>query len=308
MRFPLRPFERLPSFDFMRHHRFWMWSSNIVMLVSFLIIALNGFNYGIDFVGGKLVQVQTAREVSVADIRRAVEGAGFDGFTVQQYGAPTEYLIRLPGNDPKVQPTTAEAQVLDAVAAMAGGAEKRRVEFVGPQVGEELRWKGLLATLISLAAVTLYVAFRFEFTYGLGALTGLMHDILFTLAVLSILQTEITLTVLAAILTLVGYSLNDTIVIFDRIRENRGRYPNRPVPEVMNLSVNQTLGRTVMTVSTVLLVLVAIYLKGGEVIHDFSVVMLLGVIVGTYSSVFVASPSLLSLEEWSKNKAKKEEK
>lgn len=298
MRFPIRPFDHVPHVDFMRARQFWVWSSFACVLLAFALLGVKGLNYGIDFVGGKMVEVRTAAVMPVAQVRDAVDEAGFDGALIQQYGGPNDFLIRLPGNNPETQKATAETTVLAKLNEIAGGAELRRVEFVGPQVGQELRVKGLMALLVSIVAIMIYVWVRFEFRYGLGAVLSLVHDVVLTIGVLSLMQVEITLTVLAAILTLIGYSLNDTIVIFDRIRENRARYPNKPLTEVLNLSVNQTLGRTFMTVSTVLLVLVALLGWGGEVIYDFSLTLIIGTVLGTYSSIFVASPVLLLLEEY----------
>lgn len=301
---PIRPFDTLPHFDFMRQRKFWVYASLILTVCALAVVMGRGVNYGIDFVGGKLVQVQTSQPLDIAVVRDSVEGAGFHGVTIQQYGAPNEYLIRLPGNDPNVQPATAESSVVAALQQKAGAAELRRVEFVGPQVGAELKLKGLMAMVVATLAILVYVWFRFELRYGLGAVLALVHDVVLTIGVMSILKTEVTLTVLAAILTLIGYSLNDTIVIFDRIRENRAKYPNRALADVINLSVNQTLGRTFMTVSTVLLVLLSLFFFGGEVIHDFSLVLIVGTVLGTYSSVFVASAVLFALEEYYRRMAR----
>lgn len=295
---PLKPFEGLPTFNFMGWRRFWVNASIVLTLSALALLGTHGLNFGIDFVGGKLVQVQTAQVVPVATVRQAIESAGFQSVTIQQYGPKNEFLIRLSGNDPLVQATTAEAKVKEAVGAVSGGVEIRRVEFVGPQVGQELKVKGLLAVLASFVGILIYIWFRFQLRYGLGALLSLMHDVMLTVGLLCLLQTEITLTVLAALLTLIGYSLNDTIVIFDRVRENRSRYPNLPLADVLNQSVNQTLSRTIMTVSTTLLVLIAVLIWGGEVIHDFALVLFVGILLGTYSSIFVASPVLLLLENY----------
>lgn len=295
---PLKPFEGLPQFNFMGWRRFWVNSSIVLTLGALALLGTHGLNFGIDFVGGKLVQLQTTQAVPVAAVRQAIEDAGFQSVTIQQYGPKNEFLIRLSGNDPLVQATTAEAKVKEAVGAVSGGVEIRRVEFVGPQVGQELKVKGLLAVLASFVGILIYIWFRFQLRYGLGALLSLTHDVMLTVGLLCLLQTEITLTVLAALLTLIGYSLNDTIVIFDRVRENRSRYPNLPLVEVLNQSVNQTLSRTIMTVSTTLLVLIAVLIWGGEVIHDFALVLLAGILLGTYSSIFVASPVLLLLENY----------
>lgn len=306
MRFPLRPFDTLPHFNFMAWRHFWVVSSAILTLLAVVYTGVQGLNFGIDFVGGKLVQVQTVKALTVAEVREVVEKQGFTGVTIQEYGSDREYLIRLPGNDPKALDHAAEDTIVAGMAAVAGGADKRRVELVGPQVGEELRYKGFLAIAISVLAILVYIWSRFEMRYGLGAILALVHDVTLTVGIMALIKMEITLTVLAAILTLIGYSLNDTIVIFDRIRENRARYPNRPLTEVLNLSVNQTLARTFMTVATVMLVLVALYIWGGEVLRDFSLVLIIGVMLGTYSSVFVANPVLLALEEWYQKMAAEE--
>ena len=308
LRFPLRPFDKLPHYDFMRWRVFWIQSSVASVAAALVLIFAVGLNFGIDFAGGKLVQVRIASAPSVSAVRTAIEKGGFGEATIQEYGAADEFLIRLSAADPQLQGAGAEQRIQAALTqtfgAQAGAVELRRVEFVGPQVGQELRVKGALAMLAAIVGILIYVWFRFELRYGLGAILALVHDTILTVGVMVILQTEVTLTVLAAILTLIGYSLNDTIVIFDRIRENRLRMPNLPLTEVLNLSVNQTVARTIMTVSTTLLVLLALFFLGGDVIHDFSLVLVVGIVLGTYSSVFVASPVLLALEEWYQRMAK----
>ncbi len=304
MRFPIRPFDKVPHFNFMKLREFWIWSSVVLVALTGVLLFVRGLNYGIDFVGGKLVEVQVARELSVGEMREAVEAAGFEGAIIQQYGSQDVFLVRLPGNNPAAQVASAEANVLKEVQAKAGGAEIRRVEFVGPQVGQELRFKGLMAILLSSIAIMIYVWARFELRYGMGAIMALSHDVVLTIGIASILQTEITLTVLAAILTLIGYSLNETIVIFDRVRDNRRKYPNLPLRDTINLSVNQTLGRTIMTGGSVFLVLWCLFLWGGEAVHEFARILIIGVALGTYSSIFVSSSSLLMLEEWYRKLAK----
>ncbi len=303
MRFPIRPFDKVPHFNFMRLRSFWLWSSAIMVLLTFVLLGVQGLNYGIDFVGGKMVEAQLARPLSVAEVRTVTEEAGFPGSIIQQYGAADTYLVRLPGNNPATQSGDAEVSIMQGLSQAAGGAELRRVEFVGPQVGEELRMKGLMAMLVSILAILIYVWARFEFRYGLGAILALSHDVILTIGIAAILKTEVTLTVLAAILTLIGYSLNETIVIFDRVRDNRRKYPNRPLSEVINLSVNQTLGRTIMTGGSVFLVLWCLFLWGGEAVHEFARILIIGVALGTYSSIFVSSSALLALEEWYKKMA-----
>lgn len=302
--FPIQILKTVPTIDFMKHRRIWITASIIITLATFGLLAVRGLNFGIDFVGGKLIQVSVPQASDVANIRKIVDDAGFENVTIQEYGSTKEYLIRLPGNDPKTQPATAEESILRQLKADTGeDAQIVRVEFVGPQVGQELRGKALLAVAVSFALIGLYIAFRFDAISAVGAIVSLFHDTMLTIALISITQTEVTLTVLAAILTLIGYSLNDTVVISDRIRENRARYPNRPLVEVLNLSINQTLGRTFMTVFTLTIVLLALYLFGGSVINDFAFVFLAGVGLATYSSIFVAAPFQLLLENHVKKKA-----
>lgn len=305
---PIKPFEKLPFINFMAWRPFWIWSSVVAVIAVVILLATQGLNWGIDFVGGKLLEVQTPAPVELSIIREAVDSAGFEGAIIQEYGAPNDYIIRLPGNDPKAQTDSAQTDVVAAIAAKAGGAELRRVEFVGPQVGEELSVKGLQAMLVSVLAILIYIAMRFEFRFGLGAIFALSHDVMLTIGIMALLKTEITLTVLAAVLTLIGYSLNETIVIYDRVRENRAKFPSMPLKDLINSSVNQTIGRTIMTGGSVLLVLWALFLTGGEAIHDFSRVLIIGVALGTYSSIFVSSSILLALEEYYQKMAKEDAK
>lgn len=305
---PLKPFEHLPFINFMAWRPFWIWSSVAAVIAVVILLGVQGLNWGIDFVGGKLLEVQTPQAIELSQVREAVDGVGFEGAIIQEYGAPNDFIIRLPGNDSKANSETAQAEVVNAIGAIAGGAELRRVEFVGPQVGEELSVKGFQAMLVSVLAILIYIAMRFEFRFGLGAIISLTHDVMLTIGIMALLKTEITLTVLAAILTLIGYSLNETIVIYDRVRENRAKYPNMPLKELINQSVNQTIGRTIMTGGSVLLVLWALFLTGGEAIHDFSRVLLIGVALGTYSSIFVSSSTLLALEEYYQKMAKEDAK
>lgn len=298
MQFPIRPFDFVPHFDFMRFRRFWMWTSLFISAVFIGILGYQGLNYGIDFMGGKMLEIKLTEHKDVGAVRAAVDRAGFSGSMIQTYGSETDFLIRLPGNAEHVQEASAEADVLKSIREISPQAELRRVEFVGPQVGQEMRIKGFLAMALSTLAILIYVWARFELRFGLGAIMSLIHDVLLTLGIMCLMRMEITLTVLASVLTLIGYSLNDTIVIFDRVRENRARYPNRPLIELLNLSVNQTLARTLMTVTSTLLVLFALLFWGGEVIRDFALVLIIGIVLGTYSSIFVANPVLLLLDQW----------
>lgn len=305
---PIKPFERLPYFNFMKWRPIWIWGSVLITVAIIAMLAIKGLNWGIDFVGGKLLEVQTAQVVELSDLRRAVEDAGFGGAVIQEYGAPNDFIIRLPGNDPKANSESAQADVVNAIGAIAGGAELRRVEFVGPQVGEELSVKGAQASIVSILAILIYLAMRFELRFGLGAVISLTHDVMLILGIITLMRIEMNLTILAAILTLIGYSLNETIVIYDRVRENRAKFPNIELNKLINDSVNQTLGRTIMTGGSVLLVLWSLYLFGGESIKDFSFILIMGVVLGTYSSIFVSSTTLLVLEEYYQRMAKEDAK
>lgn len=272
--------------------------SCVLLLAALALLVGRGLNFGIDFTGGALVQIQApqaegAATQSVGDVRQALTDAGMTQAVIQTFGAANEFLIRLPQGDQDVA-----ARVQEALPAV----DIRRVEFVGPQIGDELQTQGLMALLVSLGAILLYVTMRFEFRYGIGAILALVHDVWLTLGVFALTQKEFTLPVLAALLTIIGYSLNDTIVVYDRIRENRRNKKKMPLRDVLNLSLTQMLRRTLMTSFTTLLVLLALYLFGGAVIHDFAFTLLFGVVVGTYSSIFVAAPVLLFMEKWYLNR------
>jgi preprotein translocase subunit SecF len=271
-----------------------------------LLIA-QGLNFGIDFTGGALVQIQTPAAAEVSRLRQSLKDAGMAGLTIQNYGADNEFLLRLPLAE-GTETADYARQVQVALQPTAGDVDIRRVEFVGPQIGAELREKGLMAILVSLGAILIYITLRFEFRYGLGAIVALTHDVALTVGMFSLVQKEVTLPVLAALLTIIGYSLNDTIVVFDRIRENRNRLRKTALLDIMNQSLNQTLARTLMTSITTLLVLLALFLWGGEVIHDFAFTLLFGVVVGTYSSIFVAAPVVLALEGYYQRLAEQLEK
>ena len=281
--------------------------SAALLLGSIILLFVQGLNFGIDFTGGAMVQVQTGQVQEVATLRKALKNAGEEGVTIQEYGSQEEFIIRLPLDEGTNTADHAET-VRAALAAEIGQVEIRRVEFVGPQIGAELREKGVLAILISLVVILIYVSMRFEMRYGIGAIVALAHDVLLTVGVFALIQKEVTLPVLAALLTIIGYSLNDTIVVFDRIRENRAKTQKAPLVDVLNRSLNQTLGRTIMTSLTTLIVLLALYFRGGEAINDFAFTLLFGVLVGTYSSVFIASPVLLLMENYYKRMAEEEAK
>jgi len=269
--------------------------SGLLLVLAIGSLAVQGLKLGIDFTGGTLVEVGYKEAVDLNLMRTSLEKKGFDDAMVQHFGSAREVLIRL---KPRAGISNAElsTQVLEAANAdMSERGDIRRVEFVGPQVGDELTEDGGLALLYSMFGILVYVAWRFEYKFALGSVAALAHDVLITLGFFSLFQLEFDLTVLAAILAVIGYSLNDTIVVYDRIRENF-RLLRKGSPEaVMNSSLNQTLSRTLMTSLTTLLVLVALAILGGEIIHNFAIALLVGVVIGTYSSIYVASPLVLAL-------------
>ncbi|NOR81506.1 MAG: protein translocase subunit SecF [Methyloprofundus sp.] len=281
--------------DFLGKRRFAAIFSGLLIVAAIVSLATQGLKLGIDFTGGTLVELGYTKAVDLKGMRSALEGAGLGDATVQHFGSAQEVLIRL-----KPQAGKSNAQLSSEVAVAANGVmseqgDLRRVEFVGPQVGDELTEDGGLALLYSMFGILIYVAWRFEYKFALGSVAALAHDVLITLGFFSIFQMEFDLTVLAAVLAVIGYSLNDTIVVYDRIRENFRLLRKGSSEEVMNISLNQTLSRTMMTSLTTLLVLIALALLGGEIIHNFAIALTVGVVIGTYSSIFVASPLVLSL-------------
>ncbi len=283
------------NFDFLGKRKIALLLSGLLLLVSIVSLAVKGLVLGIDFTGGTLVEIGCQQPVDLAELRRALEEKGFGDATVQHFGTARDVLIRL---KPKSGISNAQlsSEVLAAVNSnVENPGEIRRVEFVGPQVVDELAEDGGLAMLYSMFGILLYVAWRFEYKFSLGSVAALFHDVIITLGFFSITGMEFDLTVLAAVLAVIGYSLNDTIVVFDRIRENFRKLRKGRAEEIMNTSLNQTLSRTLMTSLTTILVLLALATLGGEIIHNFAIALLVGVIVGTYSSIFVASPIVLAL-------------
>lgn len=282
------------TINFMGYRKLAMIISIIVVLLSIASLAIRGLNLGIDFTGGSIIEVGYAQAAELGPIRANLEQAGFDKPIVQHFGTANDVLIRLAPQEGVAQAQLAD-KVLQVLRDNAEGESvtMRRVEFVGPQVGEDLRDDGGLAVLFALFGILVYVALRFEYRFAFGSIVALMHDVVITLGVFSFAQIEFDLTVLAAILAVIGYSLNDTIVVFDRIRENFRKLRKATPVEVVNGSVNQTISRTLVTSLTTLLVLFALFFLGGEVIHSFAMALIIGVVVGTYSSIYVASSLLL---------------
>ena len=280
----------IPVIDFVGKRKFAMIFSAVLLVLSIASISFQGLKFGIDFTGGTLIELGYEKTADLEDIRLKLSEGDFKGTNVQYFGSDTEVLIQLEPQE------ISSAKLSSSIIRMLGdGIDIRRVEFVGPKVGEELTNDGGLAMLYALIGILIYVAFRFEYRFALGSIAALVHDVIITLGIFSILQIEFDLTVLAAILAVIGYSLNDTIVVFDRIRENFLSTRQVEAEPIINEALNQTLSRTLMTSLTTLLVLLALFYLGGEVIHSFAGALLIGVIIGTYSSIYVASSMILAL-------------
>lgn len=284
------------NFDFLGKRRVTLVISVVLILLSVLMLATRGINFGIDFTGGTLVEVGYPEAVELDPIRETINEGGFQGAQVQTFGTARDVLIRLPPREDEPDEAALSNQVMQLLEAGGPeGAELRRVEFVGPSVGEELREQGGLAMIYALAGILIYVAVRFEWRFAAGSVLALVHDVVITLGIFSALQLEFDLGVLAAVLAVIGYSLNDTIVVYDRIRENFRVLRKQGTEFVMNNAVNKTLARTIVTSMTTLLVLFALFFLGGAALQNFSVALIIGVIVGTYSSVFIAATAALML-------------
>ncbi|MBV8934282.1 MAG: protein translocase subunit SecF [Alphaproteobacteria bacterium] len=288
---PLIVIRRTPKIDFMAWHKVGFALSLLLTLSSIVLFATVGLNYGIDFIGGTLIEVRsTAGPANLAEMRQKLNALHLGEPSLQGFGPPTDVLIRLPrqpGGD-----AAQEKAVQEVRQALGNEVDYRRVEVVGPSVGSELIRAGVIATILALLAIAIYIAFRFEWQFGVGGMVSTLHDVLTTVGLFALLQLEFNLTTLAAILTIAGYSVNDTVVIYDRVRESLRKYPRMPFRDLINLALNETLSRTILTVSTVALAVLALLFLGGPVLRGFSIAMLWGIIIGTYSSLFIAAPIL----------------
>jgi preprotein translocase subunit SecF len=280
----------IPTIDFVGKRTYAIIFSVALITISIFSLATQGLKFGIDFTGGTLIEVGYEKPVDLSEVRNTLDEAQFKGANVQHFGSTNEILIRL-----KPQAVSSAKLSSKIIHLLGDDIDIRRVEFVGPKVGEELTNDGGLAMLYALIGILIYVAFRFEYRFALGSISALIHDVIITLGVFSLLQIEFDLTVLAAILAVIGYSLNDTIVVFDRIRENFLSTRHTDPKKIINGALNQTLSRTIMTSVTTLLVLFALFFLGGEIIHSFALALLIGVVIGTYSSIYVASSMILAL-------------
>ena len=287
--------DRVPTFNFMGRRRPAAVLSTVLIIGCFIAIGVRGLNLGIDFTGGVLVEVGYDSPADLAEIRRVLAADGFDKAQVQNFGTPREILVRLPPQEGEQTGAQISDRIIATLQEADSSAESRRIEFVGPQVGEELTEQGGLAMLFALIMIFGYVVLRFQWRYAVGSLVALAHDVILTVGAFAIFGWPFDLSVLAAVLAVIGYSLNDTIVVFDRIRENFRTQRTGTPEEVMNLSVNQMLARTLITGITTLLVLIALYFLGGEAVNAFAIALIIGVIVGTYSSIYVAAAVALVL-------------
>jgi preprotein translocase subunit SecF len=287
-------FKQETQFDFMSKRKLALIFSLTLIVVALASIVMRGLNFGIDFTGGTLIEVGYPEGVELTEVRSTLAEKGFGDAIVQHFGTASEVLIRLA---PREELSSAELSdsVTSTLKEANSEVEMRRQEFVGPQVGEELTNDGGLAMLYALLGILVYVALRFEYRFALGSVAALVHDVIITIGIFALLQLDFDLTVLAAVLAVIGYSLNDTIVVFDRIRENFRRMRKGTSEEIINSSLNQTLSRTLITSTTTLLVLIALFVFGGELIHGFATALIIGVVVGTYSSIYVASTTTLAL-------------
>lgn len=280
--------------DFLGKRNLALVLSATLIILSILSLAVRGLNFGIDFTGGTLVEVEYSQPAKLDVVRQALSAGGIAQATVQYYGTQHDVLIRLSLQ----HGTTVRAELSDRILDLLkhqGEVKLRRIEFVGPQVGEDLREDGGLAMVFALIGILIYVALRFEYRFSLGSVLALVHDVMLTLGFFSVTQVEFDLSVLAAILAVIGYSLNDTIVVFDRIRENFRKVRKSSVIEVMNLSINEMLSRTILTSGTTLLVLTVLVSLGGAALYGFSLTLIVGIVVGTYSSIYVASTAAFML-------------
>ena len=292
----MKPIRIIPDdtkLPFMRLSRFGFFVSGLLCLASLLLFFFVGLNVGVDFKGGTVVTIRTQQAANIDELRTKIDALGLGSAELQEYGSPKDVLIRLesqPGGDQAQQDAVTKLK-----AALDPSIEYRSVEVVGPKVSGELAQQGILAVVLSIICVLFYIWFQFEWQFALGAVLSLLHDVVLSIGLFCAIGLEFNLSIIAAILTIVGYSLNDTVVVFDRIREFLRKYKSMPLADLIDFSINSVLPRTILTSTTTLIALLALFFFGGEVIHGFTFAMIWGVIVGTYSSIFIASPVLILL-------------
>ena len=288
---PLRLIPRDTKIPFIKVRLIAFALSAALVLGSIVAVMTMGLNFGIDFKGGTLIEVQTSGPADIAKMRSDLNGLGLGEVSLQEFGSERDVLIRIQRQEGEESEQIKAIEVVRQ--ALPADVEFRRTEFVGPTVGQELIEAGVLAVGLALLSILVYIWFRFEWQFGVGAIVALTHDIISTLGLFALIQHEFNLATVAAVLTIAGYSINDTVVVYDRVRENLRRYKTMPLTELFELSINDTLSRTTMTSLTTLLALLAIYFFGGAVLADFALAMIWGIVVGTYSSIFIAVPLLL---------------
>jgi preprotein translocase subunit SecF len=286
-------------FDFIGKRKYTLWVSIVAISVTVLSLFLHGgLRYGVDFAGGIVLQIKFAKEVKIHDVRTALESASKD-VMVQEFGEANEFLIRVEKSSEDLEAISKAFQTVLQEKFKDKGPEIRRIEMVGPKVGKDLKTKAIWAVGLSFLAILIYVAIRFrDVSYGLGGIVALMHDVIITYGAISIFNLEYSLSLMAVILTVIGFSINDTIVIFDRVRENIKKMRKETLSDVFNHSINECLGRTILTSGTVLMVVLILFFIGGPVIHDFAAAMIVGLITGAYSTVYIASPVVLIMEQF----------
>ena len=296
-------FKHVPNFDFMKQKTAAVVFSGAIILIGLISILMHGgLKYGIDFAGGTLVQLKFVDPPVIEDVRDGLKTIGLGESTIQEFGSKNHLLIRVERSEEKLEEMGTRVKNSLIGKFVAENIVIERVEMVGPKVGKDLREKAFLSIIYAILGIILYISWRFEFQYAIAAIIALIHDVLVTMGAFSLADKEFTLVIVAAFLTIIGYSLNDTIVVFDRIRENMRRKGKTLLIDVINSSINQTLSRTILTSGTTLLVVVALFFLGGEIIHDFSFALMIGVLVGTYSSIFIASVFLVYWEGRSSGK------
>lgn len=296
-------FKKETHIDFMGKARMAIMCSGLLILASLASLGIQGgMKFGIDFAGGTLVQLKFESPPNLSDIRDSLRDLGLADSTIQEFGSPNHILIRVERSQGALEEMGTTLKEALAKRIDPDTITIERVEMVGPKVGKDLREKAMLSILYAIIGIVIYISWRFEFQYAIAAIIALMHDVMLTMGAFSVMDKEFTLVVVAAFLAIIGYSLNDTIVVFDRIRENWRRRGKESLISVINTSINQTLSRTLLTSGTTLLVVISLFILGGEIIHDFAFALLVGVVVGTYSSIFIASVFLVFWESRSKRK------
>ena len=296
-------FKRVTEFNFMAKKTMAVTLSCAVILIGIISIVFHGgLRYGIDFAGGTLVQLKFKNPPAIEEVRDGLRTIGLGDSTIQEFGSKNHLLVRVERSEGKLEEIGTKIKNSLIGKYEAENIVVERVEMVGPKVGKDLREKAILSIVYAIIGIVIYISWRFEFQYAVAAIIALIHDVLITMGAFSLADKEFTLVIVAAFLTIIGYSLNDTIVVFDRIRENMRRKGKTLLKDVINASINQTLSRTILTSGTTLLVVVALFFLGGEIIHDFSFALMIGVLVGTYSSIFIASVFLVY---WESRSAKK---